>query len=437
MKKGIFIVMILALALQCVFAGGGRQQSGGGAAKPVQITFRTWNPDQSDAWDHTEQKFEQLYPNIDLVLDQVAYSDHVQTLKVLVASGEGPDTYGVQTGALMKEFSEFTVDVAPRMAREFGADWEKMFFPFALELTKGDLPSYYGLPTGTSNTGQIWANLEYFTKYGQKIPTNLRELQAVTKFFRSKGELPLLIGAKDDWINIDMFINIAADINAKLIYDAIDGKASFTSPDIVQALTIWRSLFTDGVFQDGALGINVYNDATTIFEDDGLAPLICNGAWVVNNIAGMIENYRTKGLPDPQYEVFTMDWNNDGKPAHVAPNVEVVVSLNKESKNPEEAWAFFKWYCTEGVKTMIDERLMYFPSLTNHVVDVSRFPQETQKNFKQLMDIMTDRVYGYREIAYPRLKQTICDQLKAIATGESTPQRAAQIIEDASRAERR
>jgi ABC-type glycerol-3-phosphate transport system substrate-binding protein len=234
-----------------------------------------------------------------------------------------------------------------------------------------------------------------------------------------------------------MFINIAADINAKLLYDAIDGKASFTSPDIVQALTIWKSLFTDGVFQDGALGINVYSDATTIFEDEGLAPLICNGAWVVNNIAGFIDNYRAKGLPDPHYDVFTMDWNNDGKPAHVAPNVEVVVSLSKESKHPEEAWQFFKWYCTEGVKTIIDERLMYFPSLTSHVVDVSRFPQETQKNFKKLVDIMTERAYGYREIAYPRLKQTICDQLKAIATGESTPQRAAQIIEEASKAEKR
>jgi hypothetical protein len=53
------------------------------------------------------------------------------------------------------------------------------------------------------------------------------------------------------------------------------------------------------------------------------------------------------------------------------------------------------------------------------------------------MDIASSRAAFYREISYPRLKQTLADQLKAVALGESTPQRAAEIIEAASRAERR
>jgi ABC-type glycerol-3-phosphate transport system substrate-binding protein len=429
MKKGIFIVMILALALQCVFAGGGKQQSGGAADKPVNLTFRTWNPGPGEGWDKVVEAWNAKNTGSEIEIVQVAYSDHIQSLKVVVASGEGPDLYGIQTGAIMQEFSEFTVDVAPRMAREFGADWEKMFLPTALSMTKGNLPTYYGLPTGGGYAGYIWANLSYFTKYGLNVPASYNDLLAVTRTFRSKGELPLIIGAKDDWINIDMFINIAADINAKLIYDAIDGKASFVNPDIIQALQIWKNCFDQGIFQDGALGINVYNDATTIFETDKLAPMITNGSWVTNGLD-------TFGVGE-HYDVFTVDWNNDGKPAPVAPSVDVVVSLSKESKHPEEAWAFFKWYCTEGVKILIDYNLSYLPARSDHKVNLSSFSQEAQKNINKVLEIGQSRAYGYRDMPYPRLKQTICDQLKAVALGESTPQRAAQIIEDASRAERR
>jgi ABC-type glycerol-3-phosphate transport system substrate-binding protein len=426
MKQKLLCVLIFVSCATLLFAGGGQQ---GGAKKPVNLTFRTWNPGPGEGWDKVMEAWNAKNTGINVELVQIAYSDHVQSLKVVVASGEGPDLYGVENGAIMEEFAEFTVDVAPRMAREFGADWEKMFLPAALSMTKGNLPSYYGLPTGGGYAGYIWANLSYFTKYGLKVPASYNDLLSVTRTFRSRGELPLIIGAKDDWINIDMFINIAADINPKLLYDAIDGRASFAHPDIIQALQIWKNCFDQGIFQDGALGINVYNDATTIFETDKLAPMICNGSWVTNGLD-------TFGIGE-QYDVFTVDWNNDGKPAPVAPSVDVVVSLSKESKHPEEAWAFFKWYCTEGVKILIDYNLAYLPALSDHKVNLSSFSREAQKDISKVLDIGQSRAYGYRQMSYPRLKQTICDQLKAVVLGESTPQRAAQIIEDASKAEKR
>jgi maltose-binding protein MalE len=291
------------------------------------------------------------------------------------------------------------------------------------------MDSYYGLPTGAGAAGYLWANLSYFDKYGFKVPTNYDELLDVTKAFRSKGELPLLLGAKDDWINLDMFINIGSDVNPKKLFDAFDGKVPFTDPDIVRTLTIWKNLFDQGIFQDGALGINVYNDATTIWENDKLGPMICNGSWVSNGID-------TFGVGE-HYQTFTIDWNNDGKPAPVAPAVDVVVSISKESKYPDEAWQFFEFYVTEGVKKMIDSNLNYLPVQADHVVNLDHFSAEAQKDINEVIRIMQERAYGYREIAYPRLKQVIADQLKAVALGESSPQRAAELMEAASKAERR
>jgi ABC-type glycerol-3-phosphate transport system substrate-binding protein len=434
MKKGIFIVMILALALQCVFAGGGKQQSGaasgGTADKPVNLTFRTWNPGPCDARDHLVAAWSKFKPNSTIEFQDVAYSDHIQSLKVVVASGEGPDLYGIQVGAVMKEFAEFTVDVAPGMAKDYGADWEKKFAPWALEQTKGNLPTYYGLPTGANYAGFYWANLTYFDKYKLKIPANYNELLAISKTLRSNKELPLLIGAKDDWINIDTFMNIACDLNKEKVYSAIAGKTPFTDPVFVQALSIWKSCFDQGIFQDGALGINVYLDATSIFEEEHTAPMIVNGAWVCNSLTDM-------GKGGDQFEIFTLDWNNDGKQSTVMPAVDVVLSISKESKHPQEAWEFFKWYVFEGVKYMIDERLQYMPVINGYNVDLTRFDALTQKNVNKVLKIAETQAYGYREMAYPRLKQAIADQLKAVAIGENSPERAAQIIEEASKAERR
>jgi ABC-type glycerol-3-phosphate transport system substrate-binding protein len=426
---------LLAVAVLCILGACNRSgsSSGGAAASaekgPVNINFRTWNPGPSEGWDKVMAAWEAKNPNINLEILNVTYSDHVQSLKVVVASGEGPDMYGIQVGAIMKEFQEFTVDVAPKARETWGPDWEKKFLPIFLEQTKGKLDSYYGLPTGALSAGYVWANMSYFDKYGLKLPTNYNELLELCRSFRSKGELPLLIGAKDDWINLDMFINMASDINGPKFFAALEGEESFTDPDIVQALTIWKNCFDSGIFQDGALGVNVYSDTSTMWETDKLGPLYCNGSWVTNGID-------TFGVGE-HYGVFTIDWNNDGKPAPVAPAVDVVVSLSKESKHPDEAWEFFAWYATEGVKILIDYNLAYLPVLTDHVVDMGNFSEEAKKDINEVISIMQSRAYGYREITYPRLKQAIADQLKAVALGESTPQRAAEIIEEASKAERR
>ena len=420
--------LMLVLILLVGIAGCNKSGSGTQGSKEVTVTFRTWNPDMA-VWDPPMALWNAMNTGIKVELQVAAYSDHYQSLKVNLASGEGPDMLGLQVGAPMEEFKEFCLDLAPKAAQAWGSNWEKKWFDPLMVMTKGTLDSYYGLPLGTTYAGHIWANMRFFDKYNLKIPANLNELTSVTRAFRSNGEFPLLIGAKDDWINLDMFINIASDINGQRFFDAVEGKSSFTDPSIIQALTLWKSLFDTGVFQDGALGVNVYSDTVSIFEDEKLAPMICNGSWVV----GSIDEISNGDI----FDVFTIDWNNDGKPAPVAPTVDVVMSINKASKYPDETWLFYSWFVTEGVKSIIDYNIQYLPSLVDHVLDSSKFSPEMQKNLTKVQEIGATRAAFYREISYPRLKQTLADQLKAVALGESTPQRAAEIIEAASKAEKR
>lgn len=414
-------------------AGTGSETGSGTGINKTVITFQTWNPDEP-AFQSVEKDFETKFPQYDVQLTFIPYSDHISKLKVDLASGEGPDTFGLQTGATMKEFNEFLVDLAPQSKAEWGDNWLEKFIPFTTELIKGSLDSYYGLPLGSTYAGMLWADTFYFDKYGYEIPGNLPELKEITQKFRQNGEYPLAIGAKDDWINIDMFMNIANDINPDKLYSAIEGKIPWTDADLVEALTIWGDLFTSGVFQDGALGVNMYNDTTDLYDREGSIPMICNGSWDINSylktdeqIAALWEDAKSGHGHVP----FALDWNNDGKPAPVTAAVDVVIVQNKQSENPEAAWDFVSYMVTDGADILINDLLFYFPAKAG-VEFEGQLTEAGMDAFNKVSEIASN-VAGYREIAYPQLKQTICDNLKAIATGSVIPQQAAEAIEAVSK----
>ena len=105
-----------------------------------------------------------------------------------------------------------------------------------MSLLQGDDGEYYAVPLGLSYAGYVWANMSYFDKYNLELPTNYDELKEVCQTFRDNGEYPLVIGAKDSWINIDTWMNIAADINTEKLYSAIEGETPFTDEDLDSVL---------------------------------------------------------------------------------------------------------------------------------------------------------------------------------------------------------
>jgi raffinose/stachyose/melibiose transport system substrate-binding protein len=420
----VFFMTVILVFSSC--NGGSSDKGKVEEKRDVTLVFRTWNPHE-EAFAPVRQLWDAKNTGIKLELINITYADHVQSLKINVASGSGPDIYGIQVGAIMKEFQEFTLDVVPKAKETWGNNWESKFLPLYMSQVKGDLDSYYGLPLGGGYAGHIWADNGHFDKYGLKKPSNYNELLEVTKAFRSKGAMPLLHGGKDNFLNLDLIISIASDINAEKFFNALAGKVPFTDPDIVKSLTLFKSLFDNGIVQDGALGM-AYRDARDLFGVGNGGPMLFVGAWYINS---------TGALKGRSFDVFTIDWNMDNKPAPVAPTVDVVVSINKDGKYIDETWQFYSWLVDEGAKIMIDDRLQYFPAKVGETIADTNFSEEVMLNLNKLLKMGQDNAVGYREITYPRLKEVIADQLKAIVLDESTVEKAAEIIEAASKAEKR
>lgn len=434
-KKMVCILMAGVMAslvpAQMVFAEGD-------SGEKTVVKFQTWNPGDEEYTHAMLEKFEEEHPDIQIDYTFMPYTDHVEKLKVDLSAGDAADVYGVQTGAMYKEFRDFEEDLTPYLVKEYGDDWASNYNEYAMSLLKGDDGEYYAVPLGLSYAGYVWANMKYFDKYGLELPTNYDELKEVCKTFRDNGEYPLVIGAKDSWINIDTWMNIAADINTEKLYSAIEGETPFTDEDLVQSLQIWQNCFTDGVFQDGALGVGMYTDSTDMYQKEGSVPMILNGSWSLGAYMDSDEQsqevYNGEGA---NHKIFLMDWNNDGKIAPVEEAVDVSLAINNQSKVKDAAWTFVDWMIHEGADTLVNGQLQYMPARNDMELNVEGLNENGTENLEYCVEQGKNNVGGYREMAYAELKETISNELTELALGDVTPEEAADTIEAASQAQER
>lgn len=434
-KKMVCILMAGVMAslvpAQMVFAEGD-------SGEKTVVKFQTWNPGDEEYTHAMLEKFEEEHPDIQIDYTFMPYTDHVEKLKVDLSAGDAADVYGVQTGAMYKEFRDFEEDLTPYMAEKYGDDWTSNFNEYAMSLLQGDDGEYYAVPLGLSYAGYVWANMSYFDNYNLELPTNYDELKEVCQTFRDNGEYPLVIGAKDSWINIDTWMNIAADINTEKLYSAIEGETPFTDEDLVQSFQIWQNCFTDGVFQDGALGVGMYTDSTDMYQKEGSIPMILNGSWALGAYMDSDEQsqevYNSEGA---NHKIFLMDWNNDGKIAPVEEAVDVSLAINNQSKVKDAAWTFVDWMIHEGADTLVNGQLQYMPARNDMELNVEGLNENGTENLEYCVEQGKNNVGGYREMAYAELKETISNELTELALGDVTPEEAAETIEAASQAQER
>lgn len=434
-KKMVCILMAGVMAslvpAQMVFAEGD-------SGEKTVVKFQTWNPGDEEYTHAMLEKFEEEHPDIQIDYTFMPYTDHVEKLKVDLSAGDAADVYGVQTGAMYKEFRDFEEDLTPYMAEKYGDDWTSNFNEYAMSLLQGDDGEYYAVPLGLSYAGYVWANMSYFDKYNLELPTNYDELKEVCQTFRDNGEYPLVVGAKDSWINIDTWMNIAADINTEKLYSAIEGETPFTDEDLVQSFQIWQNCFTDGVFQDGALGVGMYTDSTDMYQKEGSIPMILNGSWALGAYMDSDEQsqevYNSEGA---NHKIFLMDWNNDGKIAPVEEAVDVSLAINNQSKVKDAAWTFVDWMIHEGADTLVNGQLQYMPARNDMELNVEGLNENGTENLEYCVEQGKNNVGGYREMAYAELKETISNELTELALGDVTPEEAAETIEAASQAQER
>lgn len=290
----------------------------------------------------------------------------------------------------------------------------------------------YALPSAMSYAGAMWVNRTILNRYGLSIPQDWEELLEVTTVLRANGEIPLLLGAGDDWINLDIFMILANDLAQDALYEAIEGNVSWTHDGLVQALDYWQRLFEDEIVQTGAVGLNMYMEANEIWVD-GRAPLHVNGSWemgIFNPEAGL-PGY-DEFMSDDRTVARFPDVSGDGVPAPVVSSPDVIWAINRNSTSPEAAWDFIRYIVFEEGQQLMVDRLAFFPVKIGMQPSIDLTPK-LEELTSQFIDF-GEAAGGYREIPYPRVREELARQLQRLATGQVTPSRAAEAIEQVSTA---
>jgi len=382
--------------------------------------------------------FNAAAPNVKLVAVQYPYGDYIQTLPLSMRSGTSDDLMAFQVGSMLSTYAEYLEDLTPYAEKEWGANWKDKFLSVGIEQTtvNGKLVA---LPQVMSAAGALWYNQTIFDKFNLSVPTNWDEWISVSNTLKDNGVVGFMHGAKDSWINYDMFIGIANEVDPGKVYEAEAGNISWTHESLVKATSLWGEMFSNGIMQEGALGNAQYPDVHQAFTS-GKAAMMTMGTW--NNYStftnsGLNGSKESYGFTeDFKYGITGLpDMNGDGKHGRLFASPDVSIGMSASSSNKEEAWSALKVIIENLQSTYAKD--LWVSSMTGVPFDLSDATSDFAKEALNYQLGMANNTYGKREFIYSEIKTALGDAMQNVAVGDMTALEAMEMVEKASQSVKR
>jgi raffinose/stachyose/melibiose transport system substrate-binding protein len=403
------------------------------SAEPTVVNWWAWNAGGPVDDNPYIKAFEKANPDIKVVLRNLAYEDYKNALRLAVTTGEGPDVFGVQVGPLTDQYASSAENLSGYMSKSaLGATWKKKLIG-ANQLVSGG--KQVAAPWYISAAGLLWYNKTLFDKNKVAVPTDLASFKAACAKFKAVKINCFIHGAKDAWVNLDMFQAISNQLAPGDFYKAIKGEKKFNTPTYVKALSTWQSLFTTGLVQKGALGTPQYSDAYDSYMK-GESAMIFLGSWQNPQMTKTSAALNAK----------TYAGTNAGKFVHMAvpmpglvPNAKTGAlfggpdlgwAMSSSSKNKEAAWKWIEFLTIgEGQKIMGGQGNQ--PANISVPIDTSDFLSSSQKAVVTMQAKALATMIGQREIPNADVQKALADALSAVAAGTQTATAAAVAVQKA------
>lgn len=407
----------------------------GVAGAETKIDWWGWAPAIETANEYIAA-FEAENPDVKVNFRSIPYADYVQALRLGVVSNAGPDVFNLEPGVIAAQFSQFAQDIEPVLEDALGTDWRsKMSAAGVADFTVDGVVT--AAPVQVGAAGQVWYNNDLKEEIGFEVPTTLDEWLAACEKVEAAGKTCFVHGAKDAWVNLDFYIGIAQSVAPGKVIDAINGKIAWTDPDLVQAFEIWQSLFSNGLMQEGALGVSQYPDARNSFIG-GDAAFILMGTWHANNMGErkMIETQQSAGLeaaPFTQIAIKLPDMAGKGNPSNLYGGADYGLAISKKTDAEDAAAAFVKFLSASESGAGLVAENTFPPALTSVAFKVPDYVnEELQAKTAQDITNALANIEAPRQIPFPDVKQALSDALSAVAAGVQEPAEAAEAVEAVS-----
>jgi raffinose/stachyose/melibiose transport system substrate-binding protein len=344
--------IVIFLALLAAGCAGGSPAGSSGSATSANLTWWGWTPSVQVAQQYISA-FNKVYPHIHVTYKMLTIAGYNAALRPALASTVGPDIFDVAPGAAngsVETYSPDAVNLEPAVDKALGSDWQSKLSPIGVSsLMVGQ--KLAAVSVGAVYSGTVWINQNLFSQYNLTPPTTLSQWVSDCATFKAHGVGCFVQGVGQTAFNEDTLQAIADNVQPGVWAKAIQGQVPWTSPVIVQALTIWKQLFSDGIMEKGALGVQQYPDANNDFLN-GKYAMVMMGTWYMQNDtqSGMSAGISGAGVSSPKnftaLPIAFPDVAGTGHTGALYGDSDYGIAINAKSSHEAAATTFAVWLGT-------------------------------------------------------------------------------------------
>ena len=431
------------LALLLAACGGGSSSGSAGSATSADITWWGWTP-TSQVADQYIKAFNAQYPNIHVTYKMLTIAGYNAALRPALASTVGPDVFDVAPGGAngsVETYSPDAVNLAPAVQKALGSDWPSKLSPIGVSsLMIGQ--KLAAVSVGAVYSGTVWINENLFSQYHLSPPTTLAQWTSDCATLKAHGIGCFVQGVGQTAFNEDTLQAISDNIAPGVWAKAIQGQVPWTSPTIVQALTIWKSMFSDGIMEKGALGVQQYPDANNDFMS-GKYAMVMMGTWYMqyDTQAGMSAAISAAGVASPKnftaLPIAFPDVAGTGHTGALYGDSDYGLAVNAKSSHQAAATTFAIWLgtSTAGQKQVANalDDIAALKGIEPTWSNISLVSSGTQQ--AALSKLITNAVASSEPrlgTVTPNLQLAIGVASTTVASGSATPAQAAATLQAAA-----
>lgn len=403
------------------------------AGDEITLTFWSWLP-TTDQADEMIAAFEEANPGIKIDYTRTEQDDYLEKLQVAMASGTGPDLFGLTTGTVAEQYAPFAEDMSS-LADTYWSGWSDVISENAVEQCTTEDGTLVGMPLLVAGMTDLLYNQTLMEECGiESVPTTYEELKDAAEKAKANGYVAVAVGAADDWVNVDWFVQISNEFEEGAVYEAENGERSWTDQCFVDTMLAWQKLFDEGIFEDGALGVATYPDARDQYFFARKSVFFLTGSWHLGPTSpsdSEIEGTEIANQGDVIGMCVFPSMTDDGTICGTA-GVDIMVAVNQDCAEKEAAMKFVEFLTNgEGQQYWVNE--LQGAPVSKDISYTGTVDGELQQQSIDEVNSYVSNAVGNRKLSNSEIETAIVVAMQNVAAGADplTELEAVQAIQDA------
>ncbi len=430
-RKTLTVCLLCGTSAALMAGCGSSSATPAASPKKVTVTLWSWTP-MASTMNTIVNRIEKKYPNIVIKTNIEPNSDYLIALKSAAASGSLPDIVGLSAGSVTQEYRPDLQPLNP-IARSFwGSNWKQNFPTPAL------VQAMLGNPTGNTHLYMIpqeveviniWYNRKIFNQLHLTPPHTFSQLVSDAHQITHAGYIGFYEGgAQADFVEW-VYMQLAAQTDLKGLEASAHGTPEWTQPGMIKAAQYWKKLFTDNVFQPGALGDEQYPTGANLFAA-GRVGMISLGSWWLQESQLSTSPAGLKSMQD--YGTFFFPaLNSKTQPTPPLGGVDfgwgLTTNANKSPATEQAAKTVLKQLISGvGEQTSLNQ-MNDLPAFKGMTPTISLNSHILSLYHNYLSEI---KVANNHEIGNPTVAQALVSNLQAVGANTESPTQAMQKIQN-------